>query len=196
MVSGPGDLGSLRTSEEAALVRRALRGDGRAFAALVKPYERLAYRTAYLIAGSADADEALQNALIKTHAALRRFDQDRSFRPWFLKIVVNEARTARRHATRHRAIAGRALDDFDARSVARSTDDEFARADRDRALRAAIDRLPERHRTVVTCRYLLDLSEEETAASLGIPSGTIKSRLSRALERLRAELASVEGVAA
>lgn len=56
-------------------------------------------------------------------------------------------------------------------------------------LRSAIDRLSEKLRAVVVCRYLLDLPEEETAAILAIPAGTVKSRLSRALEKLEARTA-------
>ncbi len=60
-------------------------------------------------------------------------------------------------------------------------------AERDAALAAALERLDERDRQVIACRYLLELSEAETAAALGCRAGTVKSRLSRALERLRAQ---------
>jgi len=61
-------------------------------------------------------------------------------------------------------------------------------AEQRRELLAAVDRLGDDHRLVLSCRFFLDLSEEETAAALGVRRGTVKSRLSRALERLRAEL--------
>lgn len=60
-------------------------------------------------------------------------------------------------------------------------------------MRAAIARLPERDRLAIACRYFLDLSEAETAAALGCARGTVKSRLSRALSRLRAELETARG---
>jgi RNA polymerase sigma factor (sigma-70 family) len=63
--------------------------------------------------------------------------------------------------------------------------------ERDRLL-AAIERLPQPAREAIACRYLLELSEEETAAALDCPRGTVKSRLARALERLRLELGEVE----
>jgi RNA polymerase sigma-70 factor (ECF subfamily) len=68
-----------------------------------------------------------------------------------------------------------------AESTALSADDRSR-------LMAAVASLPERARLVITCRYLLELSEAETAEVLGWPAGTVKSRLSRALDRLRAEL--------
>jgi len=61
-------------------------------------------------------------------------------------------------------------------------------AERGRELLAAIERLGDDHRVVIACRYFLDLSEEETAAALGVRRGTVKSRLARALDRLRADL--------
>ena len=67
-------------------------------------------------------------------------------------------------------------------------------ADRRVELLAALRGLPEPHRLVVTCRYLLDLDESETATVLGWPRGTVKSRLHRALGRLRAELRTAEEV--
>jgi RNA polymerase sigma-70 factor (ECF subfamily) len=66
-------------------------------------------------------------------------------------------------------------------------------AERNEALLAAVNRLREEERLVVVCRHLLGLSEAETAATLNLPRGTVKSRLSRALDRLRADLSTTLG---
>src|SRR5438270_5301142 len=161
-------------AHETALIRSARAGDHLAYAELVRAHERLAFRTAYVIAGPDDAEEAAQNAFIKAHGALNRFTPGRPFRPWLLKIVVNEARTVRRAAYRHRAVGGRVADAFDANAATASAAAEAAQTETDKTLREAIARLPARHRDVVICRYLLELSELETAQTLDLRPGTVK----------------------
>jgi RNA polymerase sigma factor (sigma-70 family) len=170
------------------LIRAAQEGDTAAFAQLVRLYERIAFRTACFVAGPDDAEEVAQLGLIKAYYALKRFQLGRPFQPWLLQIVVNEAKTARRAASRRTAILTRAL----AEAGSNIGDDQAAnrilKREADTELAAALARLPDKHRDVVTCRYLLQLSEEETARVLGLRVGTIKSRLSRALVKLRTEL--------
>lgn len=175
-------------AHESLLISRSASGDQVAFTELVRAYERLAFRTAYLIAGAAGAEEATQNAFIKAHKALKRFTPGKPFRPWLMQIVINEARSVRRSANRHRAIANRALATMDPTSTVPSAAAVIVRHETDRALHEAIARLSAKHQEVVTCRYLLDLSEQETAHVLCLRPGTVKSRLSRALERLRVEM--------
>jgi RNA polymerase sigma-70 factor (ECF subfamily) len=169
--------------EPTELIRRTLRGDEHAYREIVETYEQLAFRTAFVITGSAqDAEEAVQDAFVKAHRALRRFDLARPFRPWLLTIVANEARNRRRSVESRSALP---LDnDFDppAPEV-----DSFASVRR-RELGEAIARLSPADRDAIACRFLLELSEAETAAVLGVRRGTVKSRLSRALDRLRMEL--------
>lgn len=171
---------------EAALVERARRGDSGAFEALVVSYQALAFRTAFVIAGDvADAEEAAQDAFVKAHRTLGRFRSGRPFRPWLLTIVANEARNRRRTRGRRTALALRAVD-----PGAPADDPEaavLASEQRERLL-TAVERLRDDDRDVLACRYFLELSEEETAAALGIRRGTVKSRTHRALERLRKEL--------
>jgi RNA polymerase sigma-70 factor (ECF subfamily) len=167
------------------LVERARRGNADAYDEIVERYTQMAFRTAYLVTGSAaDAEEAVQDAFVKAHRALARFRAGASFRPWLLRIVGNEARNRRRAAGRRAVVELRAA----RLELAGPMDDPEtavdAAADR-RALLAALEALPEDHRLVVTCRYLLQLSVEETSAALAIPEGTVKSRLARALDRLR-----------
>src|SRR5689334_3797498 len=83
------------------LVERARRGMAAAFDELVKRYADMAFRTAYLVTGSAaDAEDAVQDAFVKAHRALSSFRRDAPFRPWLLRIVGNEARNRRRSAGR------------------------------------------------------------------------------------------------
>ena len=132
--------------------------------------------------GTADAPDVTQEAFVKAWRALGRFRPGAPFRPWLLAIVANEARNARRSAGRRAALATRATDPHG--STASTEELVLTAEDRDRLLRA-LEQLAPIDRDVVSCRYLADLSERETAAVLGCRPGTVKSRLSRALDRLR-----------
>jgi RNA polymerase sigma-70 factor (ECF subfamily) len=163
---------------------RARRGDARAYESLVQEHQAIAFRTAYLITGSAaDAEEAAQEAFVRAWLALKRFRQGADFRPWLLAIVANEARNRVRNRRRREGLAERA-----AHELAWQPPSEEPALPGDGQLREALAALPERDRSVLACRYVLDLGEEETAAVLGIARGTVKSRTARALERLRGAL--------
>jgi RNA polymerase sigma-70 factor (ECF subfamily) len=173
-----------RPREEGELVRRARDGDARAYGELVRAHEEIAFRVAYLITrNAADAEDATQDAFVKAWRALRRFRAGEPLRPWLLAIVANEARNRRRSSGRRERLALRAA--ASSGEAAPSPEEAaVAAADRVRLL-AALDELPEDARLVLACRYLLALSEQETAAALGVAHGTVKSRSARALEKLR-----------
>lgn len=178
-----------RPLEETELVARAKRGDETAYEELVRMHQGIALRTAYVFTGVAeDAQEATQDAFVKAFRALGRFRAGAPFRPWLLKIVANEARNRRRTAGRREAVAVRAAASAGAEDAAPSPESVLLSAERRAELIEALNRLRSEDREVIACRYFLDLSEEDTAAALGWKRGTVKSRLSRALERLRAEL--------
>jgi len=177
-----------RPLPETELVARAKTGDTAAYEELVRAHQAIAFRTAYLFSGDeADAQEAAQDGFVKAYRSLGRFRTGSPFRPWLLSIVANEARNRRRSAGRRHALALRAADAAPG-DAAPSPEAAFAAAERRRELLEALNRLGDDHRLVLSCRYLLDLSEEETAAALGIRRGTVKSRMARALDRLRTEL--------
>ncbi len=177
-----------RPLDERELVARAQRGDADAYEELVRAYQGIAFRTAYLLAGSAaDAEEAAQDGFVKAYRALWRFRAGAPFKPWLLRIVANEARNRRRSAGRRTALALRAAQ-VPSGEAAPSPEAALLDSERRGQLLAALDRLSESDREAIACRYFLDLSETETAAALGVRRGTVKSRLSRALDRLRAEL--------
>jgi RNA polymerase sigma factor (sigma-70 family) len=174
---------------EAALVERARRGDPAAYDALVRAHQDIAFRTACLVAGSpADAEEAAQEAFVKAWRALPRFRAGAPFRPWLLAIVANEARNRRRAAGRRAGLALRVAAERSSADAAPSPEAALLAGGEREALLVALVALDERDQAVIACRYLLDLSERETADVLGCRPGTVKSRLSRALERMRAEL--------
>jgi RNA polymerase sigma-70 factor (ECF subfamily) len=173
----------VQTPGEETLVERARRGDPAAFEELVVSYQSIAFRTAFVIAGdAADAEEAAQDAFVKAHRALRRFRSGEPFRPWLLAIVANEARNRRRTRGRRTTLALRATEpEVSAEDPEATT---LARERRERLL-TAVEQLRADDRDVLACRYFLELSEEETAAALGVARGTVKSRTHRALARLR-----------
>ena len=178
-----------RPPREDELVERARGGDADAFAALVSEHEEIAFRTAYLIArNAADAEEAVQSGLVKAWHALPRFRRGAPVRPWLLAIVANEARNRRRAAGRREGLALRAAHELPSGDAAPSPEGRILAAEERAGLLAALERLRDEDRLVLSCRYLLDLGEEETANVLSLRRGTVKSRTSRALERLRAEL--------
>jgi RNA polymerase sigma-70 factor (ECF subfamily) len=152
---------------------------------LVRRYQDLAMRTAYIVAPEADAADAVQDGFLKAYAALPRFRVDAPFRPWLLRIVANEARNRRRSAGRRAALSLRAAAEESSGGAAPSPEGVvLAGEDRERLLEA-VNGLREEERLVIACRFFLELSEEETAAALDVRLGTIKSRTSRALEHLR-----------
>lgn len=179
---------------ERDLIERARHGDVPAFEALVRTHQDVCFRTAWIASGGADdAEDAAQEGLMKAFAALPRFRPEAPFRPWLLTIVANEARNRRRSAGRREQLALRAPEAAGAgASVEPSPESAVLAAERRTALLDAIRRLPDADREVVAFRYLLELSEAETAAALGVPVGTAKSRLSRAMHRLRKTLVSAE----
>jgi RNA polymerase sigma-70 factor (ECF subfamily) len=161
-------------------------GDLDAYAELVHRHAPMAKRTAVLLGAGADADDVVQEALVKAYRSLGGYRPGAPFRPWLLRIVANEARNHHRSTVRRAAReAATAL------PGAELLEPGALVADRERKeqLLAAVSGLPEKLRLVVTCRYLLDLDEAETADILAVPRGTVKSRLSRGLSRLRDQLA-------
>ena len=178
-----------RPTAEHDLVGRARDGDATAFTALVRDHEEIAFRTAYLITrNAADAEDAAQAGLTKAWRALPRFRRGAPFRPWLLTIVANEARNHRRGEGRREGLLLRAAVDLASGSPPPSPEGSVIAAEQRAELLAALEQLSEADRLVLSCRYLLGLSEEEAGAVLSMRRGTVKSRTSRALERLRAQM--------
>lgn len=174
-----------RSLDERALVRAAKAGDIHAYDQLVVIHQQTALRVAYLVLGSAtDAEDVAQDAFIKAFRALGRFSEEKEFRPWLLAIVRNEARNRRRRSGRQRHLHLQLAAETASQEPVRSAESIAVASDEAHRLLTAVDLLPDRHREVIGLRYLVGLSELETAHALGVPVGTVKSRAARALERL------------
>jgi len=179
-----------RPLEEAELVERARQGDVGAYEELVRMHQGVAVRTAYVITGgSADAQDAVQEALVKAYLTLGRFRPGAPFRPWLLRIVANEAINRRRSARRQATLALRAAEGRPEADAVPSPEGAALAQERLGQLLAVLGGLRPEDRLVIAYRFWFDLSEAEMAEALGCARGTVKSRLSRALDRLRKELA-------
>ena len=180
--------------EDADVLARVRRGDRDAYAELVRRHAPVALRTAALLGAGSDAEDVVQEAFVKAYGALGRFRDGAAFRPWLLRIVSNETRNLHRTAGRRAARERSAWQRTEPLLVTADDDDPASRVlsqERRAQLVRGLSRLSEAHRQVLTCRYLLELDEAETAAVLGWPRGTVKSRLNRGLGRLAEELAQL-----
>jgi RNA polymerase sigma factor (sigma-70 family) len=164
-----------------------------AYEELVRRHQAVAIRTAHLFAPDGDAEDAVQEAFVKAHGALGRFRAGAPFRPWLLRIVANEARNRRRSAGRRNGLALRSAEDRRPDDAAPSPESAVLAREQRAWLLGAINALRDEDREVISARFFLDLSEAEMAEILGIPRGTVKSRLSRATGRLRDRLAGPDG---
>jgi RNA polymerase sigma factor (sigma-70 family) len=176
-----------RPPDEAALLRKARGGDLDAYAQLLRVHEAAARNLARALCGP-EGDDATQEAFVKSWSGLARYRSDAPFRSWLLRIVANESRNRLRSAGRRSFHELRLAEDRTSGGAAPSPEAAVLEHERRTLLLAALNGLPERLREVVVCRHLLGLSEAETVAVLDIAPGTAKSRLKRALDRLRAEL--------
>ena len=166
------------------LLERSRAGGSAAFGQLIDRYQGVALRVAYAIAPG-QAEDVVQEAFVKAYRALPRFRDDAPFRPWLLRIVANEARNHVRRAGRQERLAIRAgsrRPTGEWRTPEESAVDEETR----RTLALAVSSLSPADREVIALRWFAGLSETEMATALDCRPGTVKSRLSRALERLRA----------
>ncbi len=144
----------------------------------MRRYGRVAWRAAFGVTGRRDlADEAAQDGLLRALDNLASYDDARPFAPWLYRVVANAAVTAVERDVRARAVPVGALVAVDAPT--------WEGAD---ALQVAVIALPVDQREVVVLRYWADLGIGDIAAVLDVPAGTVASRLSRALSRLRAVL--------
>jgi RNA polymerase sigma factor (sigma-70 family) len=172
-----------RAIDDAEAVARALGGDLDAYSVLVAKYTLRAHRAAFLLGAGEESDDVVQEAFVKAFRHLSRFRVGEPFGPWLLRIVTNETKNLTRSRRRRAALALR-LPSAQSSGPA----DEFLAAEQRAQLVAAVNALPDTERRVLVCRYFLDLSEAETAQVLEWPLGSVKSRTSRALNRLRGRL--------
>ncbi|WP_162941423.1 RNA polymerase sigma factor [Desertimonas flava] len=170
-------------------MRRARAGDTEAYGELVARHRPSALRVATIVLGSpADAEDVVQQAVERMWPAVAALDPHRGFRSWFLRGVANTARNHRRSRWR-RARAELRLAERASGPVVEDPEGAAVSAAERAVVVAALNRLDREARLVIALRYFEQLSEREMADVLGCAPGTVKSRLSRAMTRLRAELA-------
>jgi len=177
---------------DVVLVTRARNGDNEAFGELVRRHQAAALRLAAAVSGSTEeARDIVQEAFVKAYRALGHFRGDVPVRPWLLRIVANEAKNSRRGRTRR---AQREVRHGTLAVVPPPAPDELAALSMDaRHLLDSLTTLGHGDREVLVFRYVVGLTEAETAIAIGTPVGTVKSRSSRALTRLRHAMGVEEG---
>jgi len=182
-------------SGEAALIARCTIGDEAACAELVAAHQRMVYGLAFNLLGNRDdALDLSQDVFLRVFRTLSSFRGQSALRTWIYRIVVNQARNRQRWWRRRHRAEQVSLDDY-----LRNFGDLEARQDilPDRLLASketaakiwqAMDRLPFEQRTALILREVDGLRYDEIAYSLDVAVGTVKSRLTRARQALRAEL--------
>lgn len=174
---------------EADLARRARRGEADAWEAIVGLHREAVFRYAYLQVGDpSEAEDVAQEAFVRAYRSFDRFDSGRPMRPWLLRIARNVARNRWRSWTRRvRAIERWTKEtEWEVADLPAHTAGDLSYAAE--TLRQTLEGMREEDRQVIYLRIHLGLSVEEAGEILEIPPGTVKSRLSRALGRLRETL--------
>ena len=159
----------------------------------MRRHQTAALRLAATICGSTEeARDIVQDAFVKGYRSLDRYRGEAPVRSWLLRIVANDAKNAVRASVRR---LGREERYEALRRMSPPADPVGERVAVDAESAVLLDaagRLDERDREVLACRFVVGLSEPETAATLGVPLGTVKSRTARALSRARL-LADADG---
>ena len=181
---------------EATLVQRCALRDEDACAELVTEHQRMVYQLSLNLLG--DHNEALdlsQEVFLRVFRTIGSFRGQSALRTWIYRIVVNQARNRQRWWRRRHKSQQVSLDehlqahgDFPEQNDSDSPDRRLGRKELAARIRMALDRLPFDQRTALVLREIDGLSYEEIGFSLGIAVGTVKSRLARAREALRAQL--------
>ena len=181
------------STSDADLIARARTGDDRAFAALVERYEGAVAATVIGMLGRGDdADDVGQETFIRFHRALGSFRGESSLKTYLVHIAMNLSLNALKR--RRRSLLRFVSNDDDRNEIATLPEPRVGPAgdvdasELQEIVRAAVARLGEKHRAVVVLRLFHDYSTRETAEMLGLPEGTVLSRLSRAMKELETQL--------
>ncbi|MCR5829861.1 MAG: sigma-70 family RNA polymerase sigma factor [Lachnospiraceae bacterium] len=154
---------------------------------LIKEYGNDVLRTAYSFVRDREAaNDMFQETFIKANYNLDKFRGDSSIKTWLIRITVNVCKDYLKSAYQKKVVPMTQVEE----DSLRVEDDyeQIENADRDEQIRRTVDSLPENYREVVLCVYFRDMSVADTSAALGVPEGTVKSRLARAREVLRSKL--------
>lgn len=187
---------TIAREDEHLLVAAAKRGDLTAFEELVNRYERKIFRlTMNITRNREDAEDAMQDAFMKSYTHLKDFNEDSRFYTWLVRIAANEAlmrlRKRRPNQVSLDEPVGTAEEDLIPREIedwGPSPEKQFAQSEMQEILSGVIDTLEPDYRTAFVLRDIEELSTEETAKTLGISVPAVKSRLLRARLKLREKL--------
>lgn len=174
------------------LLAHARSGDHAAFRSLVERYEPVVAGTVQGMLGPGpEAEDVGQETFIRFYRALDSFREDSSLKTYLTRIAINLSLNAlkRRRRLRDRFVRS---DEHEFPEPALNGDGHIERAERDSVVRRAIDRLDPKHRAVVVLRMINGYSTKETAELLGLPLGTVLSRLSRGMKHLESLLKPYE----
>lgn len=177
-----------------SLIRRAQRGDADAFTELCAPYEAMVYRHCLqMLQNHADAQDAAQDAMLRAYRAMPRFRAQSGFATWLYRIAHNVCLDWLKRPNR----GGLSLDSlaeggYDPADPAPTPDGSYVAESERARLREAVTQLSDELQTLLSLRYGDGLSYEELAEATGLNVGTVRSRLSRAREKLRALLPETE----
>lgn len=178
-----------------ALIEACLRGDQTAWDAIVRRYRRKVFNVAYTFVGRHDeAEDLTQDIFLKVFKALGTFDRRANFTTWIISVSRNLCIDHYRRVRKEREVVDHRVDANELTPVATSLD-AFARLerfDRRTLLREALAALPETLRTAVAMRDLQELSYHEIASRLGLPDGTVKSRINRGRHELARQVLRIE----
>jgi RNA polymerase sigma-70 factor, ECF subfamily len=178
--------------DEKQAVQRLKLGDISGLEFLVSCHQVKAVRTAYLITRDLNlAEDIVQDSFIRVFRSAKRFDETRSFEPWFLRSVVNASVKMMQRSARQVEVANDADESLFAEFVSRveSVEEQVQSIEIQNRIWEAMEKLSPRQRAVIVQRYFLEMSEKEMAAESGAARGTIKWLLNAARERLRYLLA-------
>jgi RNA polymerase sigma-70 factor (ECF subfamily) len=189
--------GESSLTDEELLAGYCQSGDRDLFTELVQRYERELYSYLRRYLGDAEmAEDAFQAAFLQVHLKCKHFEEGRSFRPWLYTIATNQAIDAQRRSRRHRMVSLDRAGQADGEEVGKLLDlltsheespaAQLTADERKEWIGRALDELPEPLRDVVHLVYFQDLKYREAAESLGIPVGTVKSRMHAAVAKLNA----------
>jgi len=191
---------SKNTQEDRELVASAKKGDNKAFEALLKKYRKsVYYMLLKMIKNPDDAEDLTQEAFAKAFNSIDKFDATYAFSTWLFRIATNNCIDFIRKKRVQTVSIDQPMEGDDGSNIRFDVKDEnldpnqtMLKKQRKKYLNMAIERLPEKYRTLVELRYFRELSYEEVAQELQIPLGTVKAQLFRARELLSQELKNIK----
>ncbi|MGB8954010.1 MAG: RNA polymerase sigma factor SigW [Tumebacillaceae bacterium] len=180
---------------EYRVVKRAQKGDRMAFAELVELYKDKLYNLAYRMMGNAqEAEDVAQEAFLRAYKNLDSYNAKHKFSTWIYRIATNlcidKMRKKKPDYSLDAAVDGIEGADMYTRiaSSERTPEEEYVRAETQTEVQAAIESLPDNYRAAVVLKYMHDMSLQEIAEVLEVPVSTVKTRIHRGREALRASL--------